>query len=74
MSDPGKRGRIDEVKLLLGEMKRRRIKPDVVIYNIMVNHLCSEALCLVFGKVYSVISVIKDGGFCCEALLELIST
>lgn len=42
MSDPGKRGRIDEAKLLLGEMKRRRIKPDVVIYNIMVNHLCSE--------------------------------
>ncbi|KAF2555989.1 hypothetical protein F2Q68_00013040 [Brassica cretica] len=42
MSDPGKRGRIDEAKLLLGDMKRRRIKPDVVIYNIMVNHLCSE--------------------------------
>ena len=35
-------GKSDLANVLLGEMKKKQIKPDVVIYNIIVNHLCSE--------------------------------
>ncbi|XP_028799454.1 LOW QUALITY PROTEIN: pentatricopeptide repeat-containing protein At1g07740, mitochondrial-like [Neltuma alba] len=42
MNDLGKRGKIEEAKSLLHEMRKRRLKADVVIYNVLINYLCKE--------------------------------
>jgi pentatricopeptide repeat protein len=42
MSDLVKRGKIEEAKSLVHEMKKRHFKKDVVTCNILINYLCKE--------------------------------
>lgn len=42
MSDCGRRGDFEAMKELLAEMRTRKIKPDGVIYSILINHLCEN--------------------------------
>ncbi|KAL5169434.1 Pentatricopeptide repeat-containing protein, mitochondrial [Glycine soja] len=58
MNDLGKRGKVEEAKALLHEMKKRRLKPDVVTY-ILINYLCKEGKAM---EAYKVLLEMQIGG------------
>lgn len=52
--DCAKRGDFKGIEELLSEMKKRRVKPDDVIYNIIISYLCKE------GRVHEAYRVLLD--------------